>query len=466
MLPLLLLAALPIAPVPAPSPAPADALASGAGLVAQAKPAAITAQTTTVAEAPTAESTAPKPTNGTDRSSRRYPYASLQLGVAIPNDYNGRIGALDTDTTLHLNTGFNGELGVGYKFNDIRSDLSVGYGNFAVNSQSYSTPGVGSATLDGQGAVNVWTVMANAYYDLPIWGDSDGNKLRFYLGGDTNTAGKRNPDTASAGADYTSAIEIWDPTANQDKGGWVAYVADSTYKVPADPERDPEREHASVVLVRVPINRDGISDNGETLTLTAVNAAGDHGSGSAVIRDDGSGTLFVTSAERSGVLAPTPVQLRRPQTSNSTTTADRANDSSLDPAVVDPALLPVEGEKRSRRRPVIRVSRPVVSEDSPYVVFSVYRDQLPSRWGPYLGGGIGYANLGTPACAAGDCYSGGNAGAFAWQAKLGLAYRATERGNVFLEGGYLGTTGRTSVDDVTFNNFGAWRVNLGWRQGF
>ena len=160
------------------------------------------------------------------------------------------------------------------------------------------------------------------------------------------------------------------------------------------------------------------------------------------------------------------VQLRRPESSNSTVTAERINNSSLDPAVVDPALLPVDGANRSHRRAVIRVSRPVVSEGSLYVVFSVYRDQLPSRWAPYLGGGIGYANLGTPSCSAGDCYSGGSAGAFAWQAKLGVAYRATERGSVFLEGGYLGATGSTTVDDVTFDGFGAWRLNLGWRQRF
>lgn len=464
MLPLLLLAALP------PSQAPSESLATSAPLISQVTTAPT--QAVTIAQANTGPSAGASTAAQSDQSSnddhdgRRYPYASLQLGVAFPNDLNGHIGALDTDTTLRLDSGFNGELAVGYKFNDIRTDLSVGYGTFAVNSQSYSTPGIGSATIGGKGAVNLWTVMANAYYDVPIWGDPAGNKLRFSLGIDTTTANNGSVDTASADADYSSRIEIWDPTANDNQGAWVPYVADSFYKVPG--EREGEREHASVVLVRVPINRDSTPDNGETLTLTAVNGAGDRGRGTAVIRDDGSGTVFVTSADRSGVLAPTPVQLRRPESSNSTTTADRANDSSLDPAVVDPALLPADGDGQPRgmRRPVIRVSRPVVSENSPYVVFSVFRDQLPSRWGPYVGAGIGYANLGTPACAASNCYSGGSAGSFAWQAKLGVAYRATERGSAFLEGGYVGTAGNNSIDDVTFNSFGAWRVNVGWRQGF
>lgn len=83
-----------------------------------------------------------------------------------------------------------------------------------------------------------------------------------------------------------------------------------------------------------------------------------------------------------------------------------------------------------------------------------------------MGGGVGYASISTPACAAADCYQGGSAGAFAWQAKAGMSYRATERGFAFMEGGYVGTTGNTTVDAVTFGNFGGWRITLGWRQGF
>jgi len=89
-----------------------------------------------------------------------------------------------------------------------------------------------------------------------------------------------------------------------------------------------------------------------------------------------------------------------------------------------------------------------------------------SAWSPYLGAGIGYANIGVPQCAVGECYSGGSTGAFAWQAKAGVAYRATERGFAFLEGGYTGTAGNTTIDNATFGHFGAWRVNVGWRQGF
>ena len=196
-----------------------------------------------------------------------FPYASLQVGVGFPKNYEGDFdleGLGNIDTSLDLNTGFNGELAVGYKINDFRTDVSVGYGNYPVHQQSYSTPGFGRASVSGKGAAQLTTVMLNGYYDVPI----------------------RNADN----------------------------------------------------------------------------------------------TL--------------------------------------------------------------------------------------SRWSPYLGAGIGYANISTPACAASDCYEGGSAGAFAWQAKAGVSYRATERGFAFLEGGYVGTAGNTSVDDVTFGSFGAWRINLGWRQGF
>jgi hypothetical protein len=53
-------------------------------------------------------------------------------------------------------------------------------------------------------------------------------------------------------------------------------------------------------FVRVPSNRDRTPDNGEALTITAIDSAGDRG------------TVLVTAAERNRVLAPTPGQLRRP----------------------------------------------------------------------------------------------------------------------------------------------------------
>mgnify|MGYP006273871731 CR=1 FL=1 len=93
-------------------------------------------------------------------------------------------------------------------------------------------------------------------------------------------------------------------------------------------------------------------------------------------------------------------------------------------------------------------------------------DGTRSRWSPYLGAGIGYGNLSIPDCSfSSDCYEGGSLSGFAYQGKVGVSYRATERGFAFLEGSYLGMTG-SELNGVDYDNFGSWRVNVGWRQGF
>lgn len=212
-----------------------------------------------------AQETTPVQPAEVDRN--RYPYGSIQLGVGFPNDYHGTLQ--DTDpfrvkSTLNLNTGFNGEAAIGYRFNDIRTDLSVGYSNFGVDSQHFQVRGGDGASANGNGSVKLWTVMANLYYDMPIW----------------------------------------------------------------------------------------------------------------------------------------------------------------------------------------------------------KRDQVRSRWSPYVGAGIGYANISTPSCSVSNCFDGGSSGSFAWQAKLGVSYRATDSGSLFLEGGYLGTVGGSQVDSIRFDDFGAWRINIGWRQRF
>lgn len=93
------------------------------------------------------------------------------------------------------------------------------------------------------------------------------------------------------------------------------------------------------------------------------------------------------------------------------------------------------------------------------------QDGTPSRWSPYLGAGIGWGSLSAPGCAGNNCqlFSSGNAGGIAYQLKAGISYRATRTGFAFVEGGYLGI-GSVSVQNVNYDPFGSWRVNLGWRQ--
>jgi len=228
-----------------------------------------------VAQSPPTSAPAGRATTAvSDELPKEYPYASIQAGVGLPNNLTGKLPLLGlpvalppVQTTLGLNTGFNGELAVGYKFPDFRTDLSVGYSNFASNTQTQTVTNVVGATLSntqsGKGSVDLLTVMANAYYDFKI--------------------------------------------KNQ--------------------------------------------------------------------------------------------------------------------------------------------------------------DNTISRWSPYIGAGIGWGNLSTPSCATPGCssFAGGSASTFAYQGKVGVAYRATNTGFAFLEGGYLGTTS-ANVSTVSWDPFGTWRINLGWRQ--
>jgi len=51
-----------------------------------------------------------------------------------------------------------------------------------------------------------------------------------------------------------------------------------------------------------------------------------------------------------------------------------------------------------------------------YYDFPVYkRDGLRSRWTPYIGAGIGYANISAPSCRTNDCFAGGSTDGFAYQ---------------------------------------------------
>lgn len=231
-------------------------------------------QTVEISQAePSSQEANPATEQQTDPLPRSYPYASIQAGVAFPGNLKGQFTLVNflppVKNTLDLNTGFNGELAVGYKFPDFRTDLSIGYSNFGSQTQNLTFTNVNGQTrglaTPGKGSVDLFTVMANAYYDFKIK------------------------------------------------------------------------------------NRDG----------------------------------------------------------------------SL------------------------------------------------SRWSPYVGAGIGWGNLSTPSCAITNCttFSGGSASTFVYQGKVGVSYRATDSGFVFLEGGYLGTSS-TTVANVDYDPFGAWRLNLGWRQRF
>ena len=128
-------------------------------------------------------------------------------------------------------------------------------------------------------------------------------------GGGTATGG---------GTDYGSGLEYWNGSA------WVSYTAGTTVAL-----------DGGDLLVRTTITNDTVSDDGETFTLSASNTGGTAATGTATIKDDGTGTLYPDL---------NPVNSTTPATDTSSTKDDD--------------------------RPVT-VNNITVNEGSPYAVFNV-----------------------------------------------------------------------------------------------
>jgi opacity protein-like surface antigen len=105
------------------------------------------------------------------------------------------------------------------------------------------------------------------------------------------------------------------------------------------------------------------------------------------------------------------------------------------------------------------------------VLVSAYLD-IPtnSRWVPYIGGGIGYTNVGWGAYNATAfgvtlTQEAGNQSVFGYQAKLGVSYLASKSTDIFAEGIYQGTSGFT-VNEVNYDPLGSWGARVGARLRF
>lgn len=105
------------------------------------------------------------------------------------------------------------------------------------------------------------------------------------------------------------------------------------------------------------------------------------------------------------------------------------------------------------------------------VLASAYVDiPTKSRWVPYVGGGIGYTNVGWGSYSA-TAYGvtvnwlPGSQGVFGYQAKAGVSYLASKTTDVFVEATYQGTAGFT-VDSVNYDPLSSWGARLGARYRF
>jgi hypothetical protein len=131
-------------------------------------------------------------------------------------------------------------------------------------------------------AFTVNSILVNEGYGTPnyviftVTGNS-GQYAKLSLGG-----------TAAAGTDYTNSLEYLETT-------WKSYTADSFVKLAS-----------TTLLVRVALTTDTVVDDGETITLTATNTGSVASTGTATIKDDGTGSLFInqTTATAAAVTAP------------------------------------------------------------------------------------------------------------------------------------------------------------------
>jgi opacity protein-like surface antigen len=115
------------------------------------------------------------------------------------------------------------------------------------------------------------------------------------------------------------------------------------------------------------------------------------------------------------------------------------------------------------------ISNGSVSTNS--ILVSAYVDiPTKSKFTPYIGGGLGYTNVGWGAYSASALgitltQQAGSQGVLGYQAKLGVTYQASAKADVFVEGTYQGSSG-FSVDRVNYDSLSAFGARLGARYRF
>lgn len=143
--------------------------------------------------------------------------------------------------------------------------------------------------------------------------------------------------TGSYGVDTGTALEYYDPSANNGQGQWIPYAGGAI----TIPENGDGSEYMPTkLLVRVAITNDAPADNGEQLTLS-VTYPSKTDTGTLTIKDDGTGSVFGAD-NTSG--SPDPIDTRFPHTA-------------LNDDVPDSTPL--------------TINNLVVNEGSPYAIFTV-----------------------------------------------------------------------------------------------
>lgn len=143
--------------------------------------------------------------------------------------------------------------------------------------------------------------------------------------------------TGSYGEDTGTALEYYDPSANNGQGQWITYTG-GAITIPEN--GDGSQYMPTKLLVRVAITNDAPADNGEQLTLS-VTYPSKTDTGTLTIKDDGTGSVFGADNTTG---SPYPVDTRFPHTA-------------LNDDVPDSTPL--------------TINNLVVNEGSPYAIFTV-----------------------------------------------------------------------------------------------
>lgn len=131
------------------------------------------------------QSSPPPSTNTTSGTTqlepKRYWYGTVAAGALQPQNQSGYVEThygYAISGSVQRNVGFSGEVGVGYNFGAIRTELTYGYVNNSLASSQASAQGVFEKTKGLSGYTVANAFLASAYWDIK-------NKSRFtpYLGG-------------------------------------------------------------------------------------------------------------------------------------------------------------------------------------------------------------------------------------------------------------------------------------------
>ncbi len=232
--------------------------------------------------------------------------------------------ALDGPETFNLvatNTG--GTSGTGQA--TIKDDGTGSYFAYADNNTSTPLTAPAASQLDDDRPLTVNSITVNEaspYATFTVTGVA-GQWVSLALGNTTATNdvdATLNTDTGNAGTSVP--LQYFNGTA------WVDYTPSSRVQIPAG---------STTLLVRTAIVNDAGFEGPETFTLTATNTGGTGATGTATIKDDGTGDIFKYSTTSPGTL--------------------------LTPSDVG---YPVLDDDR-----VLTVSNVTVNEGSPYAVFTV-----------------------------------------------------------------------------------------------